>query len=119
MAKSKKGGKKSNKGSGEHNPQTEGGPDSVRGNIAALTTEVKTTNSLLESSADYSMGQTFALQNINNVLVDMYNDVHAIHELMVGNKAQSLNPFKGIGRNDPCPCESGKKFKQCCGQSRG
>lgn len=18
------------------------------------------------------------------------------------------------GRNDPCPCESGKKFKQCC-----
>ncbi|MDG2733454.1 SEC-C metal-binding domain-containing protein, partial [Vibrio parahaemolyticus] len=30
-----------------------------------------------------------------------------------------LNPFKGIGRNDPCPCASGKKFKQCCGQSRG
>ena len=21
-----------------------------------------------------------------------------------------------IGRNDPCPCGSGKKFKQCCGQ---
>ena len=20
-----------------------------------------------------------------------------------------------IGRNDPCPCGSGKKFKQCCG----
>ena len=85
MAKSKKGGKKSNKGSGEHNPQTEGGPDSVRGNIAALTAEIKTSNSLLESSADYSLSQTFALQNINNLLVDMYNDVHAIHELMVGN----------------------------------
>ncbi|WP_321463995.1 SEC-C metal-binding domain-containing protein [uncultured Vibrio sp.] len=37
-------------------------------------------------------------------------------ELMVGNKAKSLNPFKGVGRNDPCPCESGKKFKQCCGK---
>jgi len=24
------------------------------------------------------------------------------------------NPFKGIGRNDPCPCGSGKKFKKCC-----
>ena len=24
------------------------------------------------------------------------------------------NPFKGIGRNDRCPCGSGKKFKQCC-----
>ena len=21
---------------------------------------------------------------------------------------------KNIGRNDPCPCGSGKKFKQCC-----
>jgi len=24
------------------------------------------------------------------------------------------NPLKGIGRNDPCPCGSGKKFKKCC-----
>jgi Protein of unknown function (DUF1186)/SEC-C motif len=24
------------------------------------------------------------------------------------------NPLKGIGRNDPCPCGSGKKFKRCC-----
>ena len=22
--------------------------------------------------------------------------------------------FKGVGRNDPCPCGSGKKFKKCC-----
>ncbi|MBK0365596.1 SEC-C domain-containing protein [Salmonella enterica] len=21
-----------------------------------------------------------------------------------------------LGRNDPCPCGSGKKFKKCCGQ---
>ena len=21
------------------------------------------------------------------------------------------------GRNDPCPCGSGKKYKKCCGQS--
>jgi hypothetical protein len=24
------------------------------------------------------------------------------------------NPYKGVGRNDPCPCGSGKKFKKCC-----
>ena len=23
-----------------------------------------------------------------------------------------------IGRNDPCPCGSGKKFKKCCGKNR-
>jgi len=26
----------------------------------------------------------------------------------------AVNPHKGIGRNDPCPCGSGKKFKKCC-----
>lgn len=25
-----------------------------------------------------------------------------------------LKPFAGAGRNDPCPCGSGRKFKQCC-----
>ena len=23
---------------------------------------------------------------------------------------------KKVGRNDPCPCGSGKKYKQCCGK---
>ncbi|ENM5724190.1 YecA family protein [Vibrio mimicus] len=40
----------------------------------------------------------------------------AADEAMLGAKTQSVNPFKGIGRNDACPCDSGKKFKQCCGQ---
>jgi uncharacterized protein DUF1186/SEC-C motif-containing protein len=24
------------------------------------------------------------------------------------------NPWRDVGRNDPCPCGSGKKFKNCC-----
>lgn len=41
----------------------------------------------------------------------------AADQLQIGAGAQAINPFKGIGRNDPCPCESGKKFKQCCGKT--
>lgn len=26
------------------------------------------------------------------------------------------NYFRAVGRNDPCPCGSGKKFKKCCGK---
>ena len=26
--------------------------------------------------------------------------------------------FKNVGRNDPCPCKSGKKFKRCHGEDR-
>lgn len=29
-------------------------------------------------------------------------------------KEKSIKPVKKIGRNDPCPCGSGKKYKNCC-----
>lgn len=28
--------------------------------------------------------------------------------------APARNPFRDVGRNDPCPCGSGNKFKKCC-----
>lgn len=30
-----------------------------------------------------------------------------------------MNAVPKIGRNDPCPCGSGKKFKKCCGKEDG
>ena len=30
-------------------------------------------------------------------------------------KPQSVEPIQKVGRNDPCPCGSGKKYKNCCG----
>lgn len=32
------------------------------------------------------------------------------------NKAPFVRNDRKVGRNDPCPCGSGKKYKQCCGQ---
>jgi uncharacterized protein YecA (UPF0149 family) len=29
-------------------------------------------------------------------------------------KHKSIEGKKKIGRNDPCPCKSGKKWKKCC-----
>ena len=50
-------------------------------------------------------------------------------ERILENNAYSGNPFMDvqkempyqreapkIGRNDPCPCGSGKKYKKCCGK---
>ena len=40
----------------------------------------------------------------------------------ITNESESEAPKKKpkrvskIGRNDPCPCGSGKKYKQCCGK---
>ena len=31
------------------------------------------------------------------------------------NPPKTVSVEKKVGRNDPCPCGSGKKFKKCCG----
>ncbi|WP_313163512.1 preprotein translocase subunit SecA [Sedimentibacter sp.] len=37
----------------------------------------------------------------------------------LGGKPQPVvNKEKRVGRNDPCPCGSGKKYKKCCGQDQ-
>jgi hypothetical protein len=35
-------------------------------------------------------------------------------ELEFGLAEPYRNPFRGVGRNDPCPCGSDRKFKNCC-----
>ncbi len=32
----------------------------------------------------------------------------------VADSAPRRNPLRHVGRNDPCPCGSGKKYKKCC-----
>lgn len=34
-----------------------------------------------------------------------------------GNKPMRLKREDKVGRNDPCPCGSGKKYKNCCGKN--
>lgn len=40
--------------------------------------------------------------------------------LMVGNTVRDITAYRRVapkvGRNEPCPCGSGKKFKHCCGR---
>ena len=33
-------------------------------------------------------------------------------------KSHTVVKGKKIGRNDPCPCGSGKKYKNCCGRNK-
>ncbi|WP_117234430.1 YecA family protein [Vibrio maerlii] len=66
---------------------------------------------------DAGMDDVPSLSDFTDQLDVMVTEVAlAADEQMLGNKAQSVNPFKGTGRNDPCPCGSGKKFKKCCGK---
>ena len=33
-------------------------------------------------------------------------------------KSDDPDPYANVGRNEPCPCGSGKKFKNCHGRNR-
>ena len=49
--------------------------------------------------------------------VSAHSDDHSeIFPLTGGPKPPFLAPKK-VGRNDPCPCGSGKKYKHCCGKN--
>jgi len=54
---------------------------------------------------DHAM-QTSTFGNRYTLPVDWYNQVRAL-ELIFAQE---------VGRNDPCPCGSGLKYKKCCGQ---
>ena len=57
------------------------------------------------------------LQNLLPQLDVMLAEVAlAADEQMTGAQGQNINPYKNVGRNDMCPCGTGKKFKQCCGK---
>ncbi len=44
------------------------------------------------------------------------DDIEAEEELIKStDKVEPLQADKAPGRNDPCPCGSGKKYKKCCG----
>ena len=39
-----------------------------------------------------------------------------VHDTHVKTKGTPIKKEKTVGRNEPCPCGSGRKFKQCCGK---
>ncbi len=49
-----------------------------------------------------------------------WNDIFSEEELKALYKEQkestTIRKEKKVGRNDPCPCGSGKKYKKCCGR---
>jgi hypothetical protein len=48
---------------------------------------------------------------------ELQKERYAVHDELslwgVG-EGQAFNRYRNVGRNDPCPCGSGKKFKKCC-----
>lgn len=92
---------------------------SMRMLSALLTTlmlaidEEQTQQHMRDAGIESAPALTDMLPQIDSMVAEV---ALAADEALLGAKAQAVNPYKGISRNDKCPCESGKKFKQCCGK---
>ena len=66
---------------------------------------------LFRKMVDYKAKHLYQLPGWNNIM-DADKQKVLIKEQQ---KSGMIVKDKKIGRNDPCPCESGKKYKKCCG----
>lgn len=48
---------------------------------------------------------------------DIYDEETKRRLFLEQRKSGIIRKEKKIGRNDPCPCGSGKKYKKCCGRN--
>jgi len=71
------------------------------------------------------MGQVnrfiYLLMEMSNNTRSWFNAGHSPNELrtLMGKDAVSITPTLiqvKAGRNEPCPCGSGRKYKHCCGR---
>jgi preprotein translocase subunit SecA len=64
-----------------------------------------------QTAASFGGGASGAEQPAQNRPSDVVNEAVAAVE-----KSKPVRMGPKVGRNDPCTCGSGKKFKQCCGR---
>ncbi len=56
-------------------------------------------------------------ENVYNIIDKYKNDIPIwIYNGYTKREVNSMPKEKKVGRNDPCPCGSGKKYKKCCGK---
>ena len=70
---------------------------------------------IIKSTLRYEPHKEASLNNVNfSYKIESSNNARAKQ----GEEKRSpfVRDLPKVGRNDPCPCGSGKKFKQCCGK---
>lgn len=87
--------------------------DTLKRDVVQLVTKVQV-------RAEEDVQAVDEQRRIHQTMEYKHDDANALGEEKNDEQADKAQPFKRsdkkIGRNDPCPCGSGKKFKQCHGK---
>src|SRR6185437_11046735 len=69
-----------------------------------------------EESGGYGVGENLAATGGVEKGSEIHAEQHQPEAADTGAKVKTIvREVPKVGRNDPCPCGSGKKYKKCCG----
>ncbi len=74
-------------------------------------------NEIQEETVKYLYGTTIKVEQQPSPASGMTTNRNGRQAQNGKPKKQQPRKVKKIGRNDPCPCGSGKKYKNCCGRN--
>jgi len=67
--------------------------------------------------AQYHHGEKVDIKVVNKAIgMDLRKSLQQGEPVFFENEKKSYNRKKKVGRNEKCPCGSGKKYKYCCGR---
>jgi hypothetical protein len=94
--------------------------ETTRGRIRGMLRKIDSLAELDEAESDLVMFALDERLRLNGLAAVFSEEEVASSQEPVASKAESADASgaagsQKIGRNDPCPCGSGKKFKKCCG----
>ncbi len=78
---------------------------------------IKTLQLIQLKSDDKEKEAKEAMQKMLHDLEEAASDVNLEHDSLLNANKSEAKIEKKIPRNSPCPCGSGKKYKNCCGKS--
>ena len=91
--------------------------DSVKNEVTKTLMTIKVQSSeQLEQAAEEMEARAEKIANVTYFAPTETGEVQVISGLDAQGQALPTDLFARVGRNDPCPCGSGKKFKMCHGK---
>ena len=91
--------------------------DQVKNEVARLMMTVQVQSNAQLDEATQAMEQRGeGISNVTYTAPTETGEVETLVDAQTARASQAAVPGVRVGRNDPCPCGSGKKYKQCHGR---
>lgn len=85
--------------------------------VDGFSIDMKYIDSVMSESDLHTIDDRYTF--INDTIAQLecwpcFNEVSSVHHMSNTASTQTIRAIPRVGRNEPCTCGSGKKYKKCC-----